>query len=299
LNDIDSNGAIEFAPVEIKLPPGRWSREVNFLAWQSAAAERTFDLPAGAKIRLTFQWTEAHDPAVSDLPGQDVYRAPLADLRLLILRQRDPSGTKVGSDDFNVIARTDELPQLIERHRNWATYEHVIEFAAPEAGPFAVRLEGIIPPTIRPATVPSLPILDRSWEARGRLFVCTTGVTGGQVVIGDYQPGLGGLGAPGNALMPRTIGAADAHGRPQPYSASGPPAGQQLMAKPRFLAFDAGAGTEQSAAFAAGMYASMMSAGTIESQKLNWLTIPPGGVLQVPPVWLEQIERRWPKTGRE
>ncbi len=297
LNDIDGNGAIEFAPLSIKLPPGRWSREVNFLGWQGA--ERSVNLPAGAKVRLAFQWTEAHDPTVSDLPGPDLYRTPLADLHLLVLRQRDPSGTKVGSDDFNVIARAAPLPQLIERQPSWATYEYVLEFAVDAAGPFAVRLEGYIPPTIRPATVPSLPILDRSWEARGRLFVSTTGATGGQIVIGDYQPGLGGLGAPGNALMPRTIGAADAHGRPQPYSASGPPAGQQLMPKPTFLAFDAGAGTEQSAAFAAGMYASMMSAGTIEAQKLTWLNIPPGGVLQVPPAWLEQVERRWPKTGRE
>jgi hypothetical protein len=299
LIDLEGNGAVGFAPPEIKLPPGRWSREINFLGWNQPGTERTFDLPAGAKVRLTFQWTEAHDPTVSDLPGPDLYRVPLADLRLLVLRQRDPIGAKVGSDDFNVIARSDSLPQLIERHPNWATYEHVVEFAVDAAWPIAVRLEGRIPPTIRPATVPSLPILDRGWEARGRLFVSTTGVTGGQVVIGDYQPGLGGLGAPGNALLPRTIGAANGQGRPQPYSASGPPAGQQLMTKPRFLAFDAGAGTEQSAAFAAGMYASMMSAGTIESQKLNWLNIPRGGVLQVPPVWLEQLERRWPKTGRE
>ena len=79
------------------------------------------------------------------------------------------------------------------------------------------------------------------------------------------------------------------------------------MHKPTFLAFDelplpgvpAGAGTEQSAAFAAGMYASMMSAGTFEATKLSWLAIPPGGVLRVPPAWLDQVERRWPKTGRE
>jgi hypothetical protein len=307
LTDLDGNGAIEFAPPEIPLPQGRWSREINFLGWKSSGAERSVDLPTKSRMRMTFQWTEAHDQAVSNYPGPDLYRVPLADLRFLILRQRDPSGTKVGTDDFNVIARTDSLPQMIERQPSWATYEHTVEFVVDAAGPFAVRLEGTIPPTIRPPTVPSLPILDRAWEARGRLFVTATGVTGGRVVLGDYQPNLGGLGSPGNALLPRTFGAADGQGRSQPYSASGPPAGQQLMPKPTFLAFDqlalpgmpAGGGTEVSAAFAAGMYASMMSAGTIESQKLKWLTIPPGGVMRVPPVWLEQIERRWPKTGRE
>jgi hypothetical protein len=303
LLDADGSGAFEFAPTDLPIPAGRWSREVNFLAWQAAGAERTFDLPAGARVRLTFQWTEAHEPAVSNLPGPDLYRAPLAKLHLLVLRQRDPSGTKVATDDFNVIARSDSLAQLIEHRPNWATYEDIVEFTADAPGRFAVRLEGTVPPTTRPASVPSLPILDRAWEARVRLFVDTTGAAG-RAVIGDYQPGLGGLGAPGNALLPRTVGAADSRGRPQPYSAGGPPAGQQLLIKPRFLAFDElngvpGAGTEQSTAFAAGMYASMMSAGTIESQKLNWLDIAPGGVLHVPPVWLEQLERRWPKTGRE
>jgi hypothetical protein len=299
LNDIDNNGVIEFAPPGLPVPKGRWSREINFLAWQPAGAKPTFDLPAGARVRLAFQWTEAHDASVSDYPGPDLYRTPLADLRLLVLRQRDPSGTKVGSDDFNVIARSAALPQLIERRGNWATYEHLVEFAMDAPGQVAVRLEGRIPPTTRPTTVPTLPIIERSWEAHGRLFVSMTGADGGKIVIGDYQPGLGGLGAPGNALLPRTFGAVDRNARPQPYSARGPPSGQRLMPKPAILAFDAGAGTEQSTAFAAGTMASMMSAGTIEAQKLLWLNIPPGGIFQVPPAWLEQVERRWPKTGRE
>jgi hypothetical protein len=304
LIDNDGNGAFEFAPPDTRPPQGLWTTEINFLHWLTANGQRSFDLPAGAKVRLTFQWTEAHDPSVSDIPGPDLYRVPLADLRLLVLRQRDPSGMKVSNDDFNVIAQTEPLPQLIERHRSWATYEHVVEFAVDTPGRIAVRLEGTVPPTIRPPTVASLPIQDRSWSPHGRLFVNMSGATGGQLVIGDYQPGLGGLGAPGNGLYPRTTGAADAQGREQPYSAKGPPSGQQLLAKPRWLAFDElpgvqGGGTEQATAFAGGLYASVMSAGTIESQKLNWLQVPRGTVMRVPPVWLDQLERRWPKTGRE
>jgi hypothetical protein len=228
-------------------------------------------------------------------------------MHVLVLRQRDPSGTKLASDDFNVVARTEPLPQLIERRPNWATYEHVVEFTVDAPGRFAVRLEGSVPPTIRPATVASIPDQERVWEPKGRLFVTAAGLTTGHVVVADYQPFLGGLGAPGNAKLPRTVGAADANGKPQPYSSSGAPAGQLLLTKPTFLTFDefslpgvpAGAGAEQATAFATGMMASIMSAGTIESQELKWLQIPPGGVLKVPPVWLEQLERRWPKTGRE
>src|SRR5207247_7343652 len=120
--------------------------------------------------------------------GPDLYRVPLANLRLLVLRQRDPTGTKVGTDDFNVIARNDALPQLIERQPNWATYEHVVEFAVDAAGRFALRLEGTIPPTTRPETVPTLPALERWWEPRGRLFVSATGANG-RPLLGGYQPG--------------------------------------------------------------------------------------------------------------
>jgi hypothetical protein len=306
LLDTDSNGVFQFAPSSRPLPKDRWTNELNFLAWQLTGGERSFDLPAGTKVRLTFQWTEAHDPAVSAILPPDLYRTPLTNLHLLVLRQRDPNGTKVASDDLNVIARTDALPQLIERQPSWATYEHVIEFTPDAAGRFALRIEGAVPPSTRPDTVASVPAVDRQWELHGRLFVSATG-SDGRVVIGDYQPGLGGLGSPGNALLPRTIGAADATGRPQPYSACGSPSGQVLMVKPTFLAFDelalpsvaAGAGSEQATAFAAGMYASMMSAGTIEAQKLSWLGLPPSGLLRVPPDWLNQVERRWPKTGRE
>src|SRR5437773_1709299 len=48
LTDVDGNGAFEFAPPGTPLPPGRWTHEINFLAWQSIGADRAVDLPAGA-----------------------------------------------------------------------------------------------------------------------------------------------------------------------------------------------------------------------------------------------------------
>jgi hypothetical protein len=167
-----------------------------------------------------------------------------------------------------------------------------------------------VPPTIRPPSAPTLPAIERTWEPRARVFVEVTDPGSrdlGRLVFGDFAPGPGGLGTPGDAFYPRTVGAADGRGRVQPYTAVGPPAGQEIVVKPRFLAYDelplpgvpAGAGTEQAAAFAAGMAASILSAGAPVSKDLHWLLIPPGGALQVPPVWLEQIQQRWPKTGRE
>jgi hypothetical protein len=310
LRDADGNSVFEFGPPTMPLPVGRWSREVNFLEWQPEKGDRAADLPAGAKIRVALQWTEAHDPQAGEWPGPDPYRTPLADVRLLVLRQRDPSGRRVATDDFNVVARSDRLPQLIDRAPNSATYEYIVEFALDGLGRYALRLEGTVPPTIRLTNLPTIPAIERTWEPHARLFVEVTDVGSrdqGRPVFGDFMPGLGGLGMPGDAVLLRTIGAIDGRGQVQPYSASGAGAGRELLAKPSFYTFDelplprvpAGAGTEQAAAFAAGMAASMLSAGAPISQELRWLCIPPGGVLRVPPAWLEQIERRWPKTGRE
>jgi hypothetical protein len=310
LADADRNGVFEFAPPGAPLPKGRWSPEVNFLAWAPVGVARTAELPAGARVRVALQWTEAHDAATGEIPGPDPYRVPIADLRLLVLKQRDPTGARVATDDFNVVARSARLPQLIEREANEATYEHIVEFTVDAAGHYALRLEGAVPPTTRPASLPTLPAIERTWEPHARLFVEVADPVAfglGRVVFDDFMPGLGGLGMPGNAKLPRTVGAADAAGWPQPFSAFGAPAGQELLAKPRYLVYDelplpgvpGVAGTEPAAAFAAGMLASMMSAGVPVSVDLDWMRIPPYGLLRVPPAWLEQVERRWPKTGRE
>src|SRR5262249_25291338 len=91
--DADENGVMEFAAAEQRLPAGSWTRELNSLAWQPLHGKTVRDLPAKTRVRLTLQWREAHDP----LPwktGEDLYRQPLAQLRLVVLYQPDPSGTK-------------------------------------------------------------------------------------------------------------------------------------------------------------------------------------------------------------
>lgn len=298
-HDADHNGVLEFLPLGGPLPSNRWTPELNFLAWKSKTGDEVIDLPAGAKVRLALQWTEAHDP---DLAGVGVYREPLAALRLLILRQRDPSGTKVATDDLDVAARSVRLPQLLARHPAAATYEQVVEFMAEAGGRFAVRVEGRFPATIRPPTAPTVPAQVRFWEPSVRLFLdaadpATRGQ--GRPVFLDSAPDRGGLGTPGDAALVSTVGAAARNGMSQSYSASGAPMGQELLAKPRFLMFDesplpggAARGTRQSTAFAAGLLASVLSKGGPPSRDLRWLDVPPGGVLRVPEPWLGQIERR-------
>jgi len=300
--DADGNGVMEFAPPAMPLPVGRWTTELNFLAWQPHNNQRTAELPAGAHVRVALQWTEAHDPSVTPGPdGADPYRAPVADLRLVVLRQRDTTGKQVSSDDLNVVARSVQLPQQLSRSATAATYEHVVEFAVEAAGGYALRVEGMLPRSTRPLFAPTLPSQEKSWELTARLFVETTDASSrgqGRPLFADFSPGLGGLGTPGDAALVRTVGAADNNGNPRPYSAYGAPPGRELLSKPSFLAFDqlpiaaTTDGTAQSAAFSAGLLASMMSAGVPDSPDLRWLGLSRGDLLRVPPAWIETLPGR-------
>lgn len=300
--DADGNGVMEFAPPGMPVPVDRWTTELNFLAWQPHGNARTAELPAGAQVRVALQWSEAHDPDVTPgADGVDPYRAPIADLRVVVLRQRDTSGKRVATDDLNIAARSVRLPQLLSRSATAATYEHIVEFTAEAAGGYALRVEGAMPRGTRPLFAPTLPSQERSWELTARLFVETTDAASrgqGRPVFADFAPGLGGLGTPGDAALVRTVGAADNNGHPRPYSAVGAPPGRELLSRPSFLAYDqlpidaTTGGTAQAAAFTAGLLASMMSAGVPDSPDLRWLGLSRGDLLRVPPPWLETLPGR-------
>src|SRR5205823_8693232 len=100
-----------------------------------------------------------------------VYREPLAKIRLLVLRQRDPLGKQLAADDFEVVARSEGLPQRLENQPTYAVYEQVLEFTAEPAGRYAIRLEGRVPTSTRPQAAPSVPSMQKSWELRPRIFV--------------------------------------------------------------------------------------------------------------------------------
>src|SRR5581483_8636823 len=138
-------------------------------------------------IRVSLQWREPHDPQFLQ-GGEDLYRTPLAQVRLVVLRQRDPSGTKVAADDMEVVAISPRLPQRLDNYPQSASYEQTVEFLVPTTGRYALRVEATIPPSIRPPTVPTLPPLQQSWEFRPRIFVTTLGEAAGlgRAIFLDY-----------------------------------------------------------------------------------------------------------------
>src|SRR5262249_17307412 len=126
--DHDGNGLMEFAPSPFQPRKGRWTSELNFLAWQPFGKPESMELPEGTRLRLTIQWREPDDPGYfARLGDPDVFRKPLADLRLTLLRQRDPSGKVLPSDALEVVAVSSGLPERLEHQPSGSIYEVVLE----------------------------------------------------------------------------------------------------------------------------------------------------------------------------
>jgi subtilisin family serine protease len=297
--DTDGNGVMEFAAPETPLAKGRWTRELNFLAWQPFGKAPALDLPAGTRLRISMQWREPHDPEYLRR-GEDLYRTPLARLRLVLLRQRDPQGKDLATDDMEEVANTPGyeerfgLPQRLANSPSSATYEQVLEFTVPRAGRYALSVEGKVPAGIRPAGVASLPAFEKRWELRPRLFIEAVDEASrskGRPVFEDYATGEGSLGVPADARHVITVGAANGSNKPQPYSARGPAMNLDLLPKPDLLAYEDGRlggegavayGTSLATPTAAGLAARALFGGTTAAEYLNALKARPGRVLRAP-----------------
>jgi hypothetical protein len=297
--DTDGNGVMEFAAAQTPVLPGRWSRELNFLAWQPYQGERADALPEGARIRISVQWREPHDAAYFWERGTaDRYLQPLADLHLAVLLQRDPSGKTQPIDDLDLLAHTTTPAFRIENNPSSSTYEQIVEFTVPATGRLALRVErplasrweleanpatgrpvlverfGLAATGIRPAGTPSLPALEPNWELQPRIFVSVIdpgAAARGRPVFRDYSTGQGSIPILADTRSLIAVGAADFTGHPQPYTSTGSPGILWNFVKPNILVYDqlALTGTDVGPArgaslatpFAAGMAASWLSSG--------------------------------------
>jgi hypothetical protein len=297
--DADGNGVMEFAAPGAKLPEGSWTPELNFMAWQPYGAERALELPEGTRVRITMQWREPHDPSFAWNPNErDQYLKPLADVRLVVLRQRDPAAKVLPADDLEVVARSPVAPLRIENHPNGAAYEQIVEFTVPKAGRYALRVERRLPTRwelqkdpetrrtvlvergglasvgIRPVDAATLPELEAQWEMRPRIFVSVTDPTAaakGRVVFRDFATPQGSIPILADTRALIAVGAASLADEPQPYTAAGAPGSLWNFLKPNVLAYDGllltpegtgnAYGSSLATPFAAGMAAVLLSAG--------------------------------------
>src|SRR5262249_44528652 len=289
IRDADSNGVMEFAEAKTPLPAGNWNHELNFLAWDPlGSGERTAAVPAGTRVHVTMQWREAHDAPFPG-PGEDPYREPLADLRLVVLRQPDPEGKSRPADDLILVGESAGLPQRVANEPGASTFEHVVEFTVDEASRYALRIEGTLPGGTEPRGAPTLPMTRRTGEIRPRLYVET--LTGdGRAVLASYKTETGTVGMPGDALRALTVSAVTPSGQTRSYSAEGSPMNVELACKPDLRvndrlglegAKDVG-GTGMSAAFVAGHAAALLSGGKTPERVRQELRAREGIMRRVP-----------------
>jgi hypothetical protein len=297
--DVDGNGVMEFTGATSKLPPGVWTPELNFLAWQPHQAPTTLELPEGATVRITMQWQEPHDPSYYWNPKErDRYLKPLGDVALMVLRQSDPSGKLLPADDFEFVARSPVAAFRIDNRPTGSTYEQTVEFTVKKSGRYALRVEQrqpsrwelrtdeatksavlaeiAVPTTkgIRPADAPNLPAIETQWEMRPRIFVAVVdpaNAATGRVVFRDFTTQQGSIPILADTRALISVGAANFGDQPQPYSAFGTPGNLWNFTKPNVLSYDSltvtppGMGTAYGASistpFATGTAATLLSAG--------------------------------------
>jgi hypothetical protein len=292
--DTDGNGVMEFAPASVKLPANRWTNELNFLGWQASQGSVKPELPAKARLRISIQWREPHDPSFWK-NKDDLYRQPLASPQLVVLRQLDPTGAKAPADDLAVVAQSVGLPQRIDNQPNSAVYEQTVEFEVPQEGRYALRVEmkGGVPTSIRPVSEPTLPKFNKSWELRPRIFVETL-LGSGPAVFLDYATTAAAPGMPGSAQTVITVESADKQASVDKKSQR-----DNLYIKPDLLSFHPFGGTQDLVegtdgpvvGFAAGWAATARSAGAPAIHFQQSLGIPPGEPIGIPDNWVPGIPK--------
>ncbi len=319
--DDNKNGILEFADAKTPFKPGRWSHEVNFLAWQPWEAGQLADLPAGARVRVSLQWREPHDPAYYLTEGkEDEYLMPLADMSIQVLRQRDPQHKTLPADVFDRVARSRRLPVRLTHQKTYSIYEQNVEFTVNKPGRFAVQIERPLPqrwilrtdnpegrPTfvlqrdlvstgLKPLKAATLPLIEPTWEAKVRLFVDVIDPRTrplGRVVLMDHYTEEGAMGVPADSRGVITVGAATHEAKSFAASALGPPAFLDLAGdQPDLWAFadlnvvpegSASAyGTSLAAPFAAGWAATVLSACPSREQLLDTLHRLEGKLIALP-----------------
>ena len=289
LLDADQNGVMEFAPPDSPVPAGRWSRELNFLTFTPAGAADPAAMPAGAKVRVTVQWREPLPP--DGVPSE----SPALVIRPRLLRQLDPAGKTLASDEFaDAPALAGPAIRLL-RTPGSAAYEQTLEATLPAAGVYALRVE------VAPAAEGLLSSQRPRFEVSPRIVVGPADAATaaqGTITFATYATPTAGVGIPGDSPAVLTIGATPDPGRPSVGPTGGGP-GVALRIKPDLTAPGRVAvggatltGPAASAALVAGGAASLAGAGVRAGDLIRTLGLTPGQAFELPPEWLRSVAER-------
>jgi len=286
--DADANGIMEFLQPDEKPRAGRWSTELNFLAFRNPEQRDEPDLPKDARIRVTVQWREPHDPGISEVE----YREPIAPLNLRLLHQRDPDAANLATDELEEMARSEGLPDRLHYEANYGIYEQAIDLTLPAGGRYALRVEGKHPLGVRPGGAYGFRDQEIRWDLRLRVFVEVLDLptrAKGRIVFSDYESILDGVAVPADARTVVGVGALTASRKRPSDSAVGSGLVADLFLKPNVFTFErltlSGEETRGSAiaaAVAAGTGACLLEGGAHAANFLEMLHIPYAGVFEIP-----------------
>ena len=276
LLDADGDGLLEFTPSPGG-EAGEWKHELNFLRFAPAGGPLTDTIPAGTKLRVVTQWREPRGAAGT--PG-----VPALAFRPRILRQLDPSGEKLASDEVDLAAGVTSPPMKLLETRSSDAYEQSVELTVPVAGRYALQVD------FGPAGKDLLPGTRQVFEVNPRVVLETPG--GGEVRFGTYAPNDAGVGVPGDSAAALTVGA-------PVVALSGGGPGVTLKVKPDLTApakVTVGGvtleGPAAGAALVAGGAASLAQSGVRADSLTRTLGLEPGQRFEVPAAWLASLAAR-------
>ena len=281
--DANADGAMEFAPPGAPLPAGEWTPQLNFLGTRAADGSISPTLAAGARVRLVVQWREAHDPFGT---GGDESVFPLT---LRVFRQLDPDGKARASDEVTEVARSAGGPYRLWAEPGYGVYEQVLEFAVPEAGRYAVRIDGGEVYDHR------IPAIRQRIEITPRLVAEFAGGDGQtRPVWRSYVTPNAGVGIPGDAKAAIAVAASEKPFGDTPAGATGAGPGVQLLRKPDLIANgsiggEGGSGSGVAAGFAGGVLAALIGSGAPPADVLAATGLRTGGPAVIPEGWLRVV----------
>lgn len=284
--DADGNGVMEYSPATQPIPAGRWTRELNFLGYREAG-QGTTTLPAGAKVRVTLQWREPHNPDVV-LPGE-----PTVPFTLRLFRQIDPAAETVSSDELVEVARSVGESVRLLKTEGSGVYEATLDATITDPGVYALRVDrGLDASGLPPASQVSA-------ELRPRLTVELADpaqAAKGRVVFDTYSSQAAGVGIPGDSPAAIAVGTADPSAPSKPTSLTGVGPGVVLGVKPDVLTHgvievngSAVGGTGVAAGYAGGLAACLISANVRPNELVKAFGLKPGTPLVLPAEWVRSL----------
>lgn len=282
--DADDNRILEFTSKTQPLPEGRWTSELNFLGYVDDG-EMAASLPEGQALRLTVQWREPR------FQEREIDLDPEYQLVMKVLRQLDPSGEQVASDEMIEVASSTGPFIRLRTEKGAIVYELSMSFVVPEDGVYAIRVERERTDTVEtPSDIQPIIVVQNEKESEDNRT---------HPVFVTFVPREPGVGIPGEVPPVLSIGTIESYDSEIRTSLVGAGPGLGLRVKPDLFVPDTiragelvGQGSGIGSAFVAGASASLLSYGIRPPDLVRSIGVKPGSPFVLPSRWVDSLRPR-------